>query len=1261
MSVLRLSLLYRFLRENAVPGTGLCLSCRRLLDKGCPLRTTHRWSSSVKPKDEVSASDFYKLELLEVLQTRLQQLQAETEGENGWQEESKTTSRTPERWMEKLKMEEIARHKKQKALNSMKCNNVSLKKSTIKPKKSKKNNKSHSSDVKNVLPPLSVLTCSPPIKTGMDIGMSGKVLKWTSQSRKLLLEEKDGNRRGGVQQNEKDGNRRGGVQKSEKPGNQHGGVQQNEKDGNQHGGVQQNEKDGNQHGGVQQNIKCYLEICMFIGEINKAHHCLNYYHQNSERRRLLNTSMYNLLMRSFAKRASLAEIGSLFMMLEEADLKPNLESYAAALESMGRSDTNRKTIERCLNQMEEHQMSIDQLFQHFTFVEDERDMVLKAIHCVRPDFKLPPRVQVVCNTPLVNEFYNNEPQTSYPKMDFTESYLQEKFEEQLKFESCETVTINSVEAIKPVTKERIKARAVLADLRSGWKKALHSALSDSKKHLSEISKKSRKVNLYPYLCLLEDEQYVDIMLQSLSKIPPAGDSFLLLSRDLGMKIYNRFLIRRQLQGNYMDRLRYLYKEYCQLLSTEGQISGQLPRELWENLEHEKFGGSCYPNVHSPWPFSLLVQVGTHLVELMVQTIKLSNNMFSPRSEAKLIPVLYHMYSFRSTRQIGLIKPHPIYSQILLDAGETLLTFEAAVMPMLCPPLPWTSTQFGAYLLSPIKLMRCTDGALQHQLLLEKCPPGQLHPVLDCLNQLGICAWRINHPVLDIIVSIFNDKGSKKLDIPPPLSEAPTIPMQEPRTQSSWDKQSHQKELLRCRKKAAEMFSLRMDALYKLSIANHLRDQVFWFPHNMDFRGRTYPCPPYFNHLGSDVTRALLVFAEGQPLGSNGLDWLKVHLINLTGLKKKSSLKERKEYADKIMENILDSADRPLTGRKWWMEADEPWQALACCMEIANASRSPDPAKYISHFPVHQDGSCNGLQHYAALGRDEIGARSVNLLPCDTPQDVYSGVAQQVEEFCKRDAKQGIKIAQVLEGFVGRKLVKQTVMTVVYGVTRYGGRLQIEKRLREMDSFPQVYVWEASHYLVQKVFSSLQEMFSSTRLIQHWLTESARMISKSGNTVEWVTPLGLPIIQPYHRLRSVQFRSKLQAVYMANTHDVNQQPDTMKQKNAFPPNFIHSLDSTHMMLTALHCHSHGLTFVSVHDCFWTHASTVDMMNKVCREQFVSLHSQPILQNLSAFLIQKYCKSVAQTPENLRMFTHFSDVPETGLFNLENVKDSTYFFS
>lgn len=62
---------------------------------------------------------------------------------------------------------------------------------------------------------------------------------------------------------------------------------------------------------------------------------------------------------------------------------------------------------------------------------------------------------------------------------------------------------------------------------------------------------------------------------------------------------------------------------------------------------------------------------------------------------------------------------------------------------------------------------------------------------------------------------------------------------------------------------------------------------------------------------------------------------------------------------------------------------------------------------------------------------------------------------QVEEFRKKDAERGVKIAQVLQGFISRKVVKQTVMTVVYGVTRYGGRLQMEKRLKEIDEFPEV--------------------------------------------------------------------------------------------------------------------------------------------------------------------------------------------------------------
>ena len=57
---------------------------------------------------------------------------------------------------------------------------------------------------------------------------------------------------------------------------------------------------------------------------------------------------------------------------------------------------------------------------------------------------------------------------------------------------------------------------------------------------------------------------------------------------------------------------------------------------------------------------------------------------------------------------------------------------------------------------------------------------------------------------------------------------------------------------------------------------------------------------------------MLQFAKGVPLGEKGLDWLKIHLVTLHGAKKKSSLQERLNYADEIMDDILDSADNPLT-------------------------------------------------------------------------------------------------------------------------------------------------------------------------------------------------------------------------------------------------------------------------------------------------------------------------------------------------------------
>ncbi|KAI8812665.1 hypothetical protein BJ742DRAFT_877325 [Cladochytrium replicatum] len=129
----------------------------------------------------------------------------------------------------------------------------------------------------------------------------------------------------------------------------------------------------------------------------------------------------------------------------------------------------------------------------------------------------------------------------------------------------------------------------------------------------------------------------------------------------------------------------------------------------------------------------------------------------------------------------------------------------------------------------------------------------------------------------------------------------------------------------------------------------------------------------------------------------------------------------------------------------WLEVDKPWQFLANCMELKAALSSDDPLQFASRMHIHQDGTCNGLQHYAALGGDVLGAQHVNLVPSDRPADVYSGVANQVRALVQRAAEAGLREAILIKNHVTRKLVKQLVMTNTYGVTFVGAKDQVNSR------------------------------------------------------------------------------------------------------------------------------------------------------------------------------------------------------------------------
>lgn len=65
--------------------------------------------------------------------------------------------------------------------------------------------------------------------------------------------------------------------------------------------------------------------------------------------------------------------------------------------------------------------------------------------------------------------------------------------------------------------------------------------------------------------------------------------------------------------------------------------------------------------------------------------------------------------------------------------------------------------------------------------------------------------------------------------------------------------------------------------------------------------------------------------------------------------------------------------------------------------------------------------------------------------------------------------------------IDRKLVKQTVMTSVYGITRIGAREQFSNRLRERGWQNEQEVFRCSWYLTALTLDALGELFKNAKV------------------------------------------------------------------------------------------------------------------------------------------------------------------------------------
>ncbi|CUA90961.1 Mitochondrial DNA-directed RNA polymerase [Chelatococcus sambhunathii] len=620
-----------------------------------------------------------------------------------------------------------------------------------------------------------------------------------------------------------------------------------------------------------------------------------------------------------------------------------------------------------------------------------------------------------------------------------------------------------------------------------------------------------------------------------------------------------------------------------------------------------------------------------------------------------------------------------------NANEQMDVLAPSFLPTIIPPKEWSSPFDGGYhsqMPRPLTLIKS-----RNRNYLEELANRDLSQVYSSVNAMQNTAWRINKPVLEVL------REAWEIGLPIaklPSREALQLPAKP-------DNIAEDEEARREWKKAAarvhtangKLKSKRIQLRKIIQIADRFAEfDAFYFPHQLDFRGRAYAIPLFLNPQGSDHAKALLTFAHGKPIGDDtGPGWLAIHGANTYGYDK-VSLEDRITWVEERSSLIESVAADPWgEGFEFWTKADKPWQFLAFCFEWAGYIR--EGAAFVSSLPIALDGSCNGLQHYSAALRDPVGGLAVNLVPSEKPNDIYaavadvtlrlvrgfvcpngstSGTVHGLAKLRKTWAEHGIDEVDMANRWlafgVDRKVTKRAVMTLPYGSTQYSCREFLEEAVREkletgaknpFATDQSDGIFKATLWLQPLVWQAIGEVVKAARVGMDWLKECARLAAAEGLPVTWQTPDGLLVQQSYLDTKAKRIETFLDGRVMKLTirEDLDS-IDRRRQQQGIAPNWVHSMDATALRMFVNLAAANGVTsFALVHDSYGTVAADVDIVSVCLRKAFVQLYTEhdPLAEFRVDIAGMLSDEALPELPE----------LPPKGTLDVSLVERSDFFFA
>ena len=403
---------------------------------------------------------------------------------------------------------------------------------------------------------------------------------------------------------------------------------------------------------------------------------------------------------------------------------------------------------------------------------------------------------------------------------------------------------------------------------------------------------------------------------------------------------------------------------------------------------------------------------------------------------------------------------------------------------------------------------------------------------------------------------------------------------------------------------------------------------------------------------------------------------------------KFTLEDRATWTQQNIDWIIEMGEEC----RFDKDAEKPVTFLAACVEWYEYNSNPN---HISYLPIGIDGSNNGWQHLGAISKDPLTGQLVGLIPVDIQQDFYVKTAKElINQTTDED------LIKILESMPMKKIrkgiSKRGSMTRAYsagagkiaenmyfdckvedyhedyGITQADcnkfARLLIQAidtvcpgPLQTMAYFQALAAFEIGKYGIDPKLiarrKELNRLKDPTTEDLEELNDICIQLEEQnedltyGNgkkALTWTTPSGFNVEYTSWIMTKLRCLGSIHGYRRVNhvIQKASDKPDVRGYMCGISPNFIHSMDASHM---ALVIDDWSNTFGAVHDSFSTHACDVEELLSLTKEKFIEMYD---VDNFYDYIENQ----IITDKDGLDV-----EQPQRGSLEIKEIENSDYFFA